>query len=284
MEILVRIYPIVFVLFFSVAAQVLYTLDRADEAFNDQYVGCKKAMDRSLASNNVLANERRRNKVFSRAWDEAELIWHQQKKNQITYELPEGFEDHHGIALVAYSGFISKSFNDELRTAGRSYDHYIENFHFKSLHYYLTTAVQLLSYHSCRKNQHLIHEDLHGATYWPSNESRIIRVGQFLTAFEDEPIYETNETFSLTSCFAVNIQEFSQFPDEKIVVVPGFEVFQVTYGKDHSNFSLSTTGKNCSNFNCAYLRGLVGGASISRNVFFLMAWWCLPAIHLIFIF
>ncbi|CAH2226008.1 ecto-ADP-ribosyltransferase 5-like isoform X2 [Pelobates cultripes] len=269
MELLLRIWPILFCLLSSVTAQEYRTLDLAKVAFDDQYIGCQEDMEQVLNSNDILSKEKQKNKIFRRAWEGAETIWHTKKKATVLTNLPQGFEDNHGIALVAYSGFIRKHFNDALRLAGKSYQYYMEDFHFKSLHYYLTVAVQLLSGDSC---QNLFYEDELGVMFEPSNGSDIVKFGQFLSPFLDDGTSYSNESFTLTSCFGVRIQNFSQYPLENTVVVPGYEVFYLE--NEGSTFSLNSTGKKCSNYNCAYVRGdksrlsldhCISGLSLDRS-------------------
>ncbi|XP_053312132.1 T-cell ecto-ADP-ribosyltransferase 1-like [Spea bombifrons] len=274
------------------------TLDLARWAFDDQYVGCRGAMERQLDADGTLDKEKQKSRGFRRAWDEAETIWRTQKKHKVAAELPAEFTDRHGTALVTYSGFISEAFDDAVRSGGRSYDHYMENFHFKSLHYYLTTAIQLLS-GDCRRVEHLVYRAVHGVVfkprYGPSNGTQVVRFGQFLPATLDDAASYSNDTqFTINSCFGVNVVSFSQFPQEQWVVIPGYEVFRVDAPEgETAAFGLTSTGKRCSNFNCAYLRGNGSAQTLDhclynsgwiptlRNVHLLVVLLCSSAVQLL---
>ncbi|XP_075054491.1 T-cell ecto-ADP-ribosyltransferase 1-like [Mixophyes fleayi] len=227
-------------------------LDLAEDVFDDGYLGCRKAMKKQIEDENILNTEKAKIKYFKRAWEESEKIWSLKKKN-LEKTLPEGFMDYHGVALVAYTGFIRKEYNKALKSAGKSYRSYMDNFHYKSLHYYLTIALQLLS-QDCRNTTHVSYFRDSEVFYKAPSRTGYVKFGNVLDTFSDHDLENYNESLCIVySCSGVHVDRFSQFPGENEVLVPGYEVFTASDEGEH--MILTTTRKHCSNYNCAYVRG-----------------------------
>ncbi|XP_068122620.1 ecto-ADP-ribosyltransferase 5-like [Hyperolius riggenbachi] len=238
---------------------VFEVLDLAEQAFDDQYLGCREAVEQLLEEHGILEAEKANNYMFRRAWREAERAWNLTIKNSINSSLPEGFHDHHGIALVAYTGFIRDDFNQAVKSGGGSYKNYRDNFHYKALHYYVTVAIQLLS-QGCKDQIQILYRGFEDVFYKVADNTTEVKFGHFLhvSSDEDQALNMGNSTFlTVYSCSGVQVEEFSQFPHEKEVVFPGSEVFLVREFPEDGihQFSLASTGKQCSNFNCAYILG-----------------------------
>ncbi|KAM5124980.1 T-cell ecto-ADP-ribosyltransferase 2-like [Mantella aurantiaca] len=248
----------------------------AEEAFDDQYLGCRQAMEYRIKAEGVLEAELSFDRSFRRAWQEAEQIWSEMMKDRVRPDLPEGFRDLHGIAVVAYTGFIREKFNQAVKSAGKSYRDYMDNFHFKALHYYLTVALQLL-YRDCRGEVHSTYRGFHQVQYWLPPGTSKVRFGHFLHTSSSESMASEmgNASFiTVLGCPGVPVDKFSEYPGEEEVVFPGYEVFSVMEAQeDLSSFSLQSTAKWCSNFNCALVQGdfcLLGeisGMSLADCVF-----------------
>ncbi|XP_075449631.1 ecto-ADP-ribosyltransferase 5-like isoform X2 [Ascaphus truei] len=261
MKHLVESCSFIFLLIMHVKTQehiTVQTLDMADEAFDDQYIGCRNQMEEAIISKELLKHEKTQSTHFKRAWEEAEDIWRSQTKRKVKSLLPDGFEDNHGVAIVAHSGFINKDFNEAVKSAGKSYSYYKDNFHFKAFHYYLTVALQLLS-GNCKQSKKLVYRGMDNVHFKPPTDSHHVKFGQFLSTSLDinqAKMFGNDTFFTIITCFGVHIDAFSQFPREHEVLVPAYEVFTVSsFVEEHYEFSLTTTETNCSNYNCAYLGG-----------------------------
>ncbi|XP_075190145.1 ecto-ADP-ribosyltransferase 5-like [Anomaloglossus baeobatrachus] len=216
-------------------------------------------MERRLDQNNVFDAENRKNKKLKRAWEEASNIW-MTRKNEIKAKLPPGFKDDHGIALLTYTSFIRTDFNNAVKSAGKSYNSYMDDFGFKRLHFYVTSALQLLSESDLYNRQTVYSGTDEHLKVPPPNGSINVKVGHFLytSLDKDQATVMGNESLLIIRNYpGVNIQDFSPFTDEQEVLVPGYEVFTLTPGNVGSefDFELQTTRKFCSNFNCAYING-----------------------------
>ncbi|XP_072256105.1 T-cell ecto-ADP-ribosyltransferase 1-like [Pyxicephalus adspersus] len=232
-------------------------LDLAPEALDDQYLGCRQAMKDQLKSQEILKHEMSGSKHFQRSWREAEKRWNL-KKNELAPNLPEGFTDHHGIAIMVFTGSIRESFNRAVKSAGKSYKSYREEFNYKYLHYYLTVALQLL-YKDCGGEHHVSYRGFPKDVHWMSTESGLVKFGHFLHTSSSEWIaHEMGNASFITvyGCSGVPVHNFSDYPEEEEVVFPGYEIFTATQvEEDPKEFSLVSTGKWCSNFNCALVQG-----------------------------
>ncbi|KAJ1120560.1 hypothetical protein NDU88_008724 [Pleurodeles waltl] len=237
-------------------------LDMTPMAYDDQYINCIKEMEKNITSTGLLEEEKSKNKVFGGAWDKAALEWKERKKKHLP-PLPRGFHDRHAIAILVYTdknypsndtSFPSR-FNEAVRKSVTSRDSYMSNFHFKSLHFYLTTGLQLFKT-SCRQ----VHRGIRGVHFVPPSGSDIsVRFGQFTSSSVSPAtaeIFGQDSYFNITTCYGVDIEEFSYDPSEKEVLIPTNEVFKVTsFAKEGHQFVLESTKRRCHYYNCAYIGG-----------------------------
>uniref|UniRef100_A4QN93 NAD(P)(+)--arginine ADP-ribosyltransferase n=1 Tax=Xenopus tropicalis TaxID=8364 RepID=A4QN93_XENTR len=255
MDHLMRIWPIVWLLLQPIITQETLSeapMDLEEDTFDDQYIGCRDQVD--LLMDEILKTEKSKNRLLRRAWTEAENIWNI-RRHEIQSELPVGFRDSHGVALVAYSGFIRTYFDEAVVSAGKSYNDYIQRFQYKGLHFYLTVAVQLLS-GGCQKRPKLVYLGTNGFWY-PTNSLEEVKFGHFVSTYseKEQAVAFGNDTvFTISSCYGVQVEKFSQFPQEKAVLVPNYEIFSVHEG-EVNEFALISTKRTCSKFNCALIRG-----------------------------
>ncbi|XP_073525039.1 ecto-ADP-ribosyltransferase 5-like [Phyllobates terribilis] len=221
-------------------------LNMTSDAFDDQYINCENKMENEMVK---ILEEERKNKEFDLMWREATKNWSRGKLN-----LPSSFKDEYGVAAVLYTMEspypIYKQLNGSISIAGRSRDYYMQHFHFKALHFYLTRALQVLS-GGCARGLTVFR----GSTqsYTVSSE---LRFGQFTTSYLDKDIAATSGTksfFTITTCFGVNIADLSEFEEQEILI-PGAEKFS-NITKIGNSYILESTGEQCSYFNCAYLGG-----------------------------
>ncbi|KAG8452384.1 hypothetical protein GDO86_004257, partial [Hymenochirus boettgeri] len=225
-----------------------------DNAFDDQYLGCSEELETEIMPK-ILKLEKSKNPQFGSAWNRAEVDWH---KVKVTVRLPPGFKDEFGMAIRVYTtdwpegNPIYKVFNENVSMAGKSRDHYMINFNFKSLHFYLTRALQVLQ----RKSKRLY------KTYRGTDDSyevsdQVLRFGRFTSSSLNVEVakqYNTGFLFELTSCFGVDIHKISFFPKEKEVLIPVAEKFNYL-GKKENIFIMNSTCELCSYYNCAILGG-----------------------------
>ncbi|KAM4045569.1 ecto-ADP-ribosyltransferase 5-like [Anomaloglossus baeobatrachus] len=220
-------------------------LNISSDAFDDQYISCEDKMESEMPK---ILEEERKYKEFDLMWREATKNWSRGKWN-----LPSSFKDEYGVAVVLYTMEepypIYKQLNGNISIAGSSRNYYMQHFHFKALHFYLTRALQLMS-GGCAKRLTVFRGSTESYTVAPE-----LRFGQFTSSSLDKDSaanYGTKSFFTISTCFGVDIADLSDF-EEKVILIPGAEKFSNI--KIGNSYTLESSGELCSYFNCAYLGG-----------------------------
>ncbi|KAF1637385.1 Erythroblast NAD(P)(+)--arginine ADP-ribosyltransferase, partial [Eudyptes filholi] len=253
-------------------------LDMAPDSFDDQYQGCSRMMEEKLQE---LNRTEFANSIYAEAWTHAATEWRnrQGRVPQLRVLRPE-----QEIALLAYTwnGSLSdplhEPFNEAVREAGRSLREYLDTFHFKALHFLLTKALHALQDaqpHCC----YCVYRGIKGIRF-TAQPGQAMRFGYFASSsFRKEKAehFGRDTIFSVETCYGVPISDFSFFPEEEEVLIPPFEIFNVTnvtrYGKTalihlrsqdvHSNYSCEwVKEKRCKNHTCIFS----AGRSIPRDL------------------
>ncbi|XP_039569283.1 NAD(P)(+)--arginine ADP-ribosyltransferase 2-like [Passer montanus] len=203
------------------------------------------------------SSEFQENKEFSQVWVNATAEW--QKRGSYSSTLTKD----QAIALMAYTmKDVYEGFNKAVRTAGNSSQEYRDNFHFKTLHFLLTQALQKL------RDPNECLDVFRGVNIYQFEVKTgdKVRFGQFASASQSKEVtqgYGTDTRFKVHTCHGVDIHNFSFKQHEKEVLIPPFETFEVTDVHTEGstlNIGLRSTG-NFSNYNCEWLRG----GSLPRN-------------------
>ncbi|CAI9614737.1 unnamed protein product [Staurois parvus] len=218
-------------------------------AFDDQYLGCARQMEREMAK--VLEQEKKY-RPLAIMWYLAEQRWAIVKQSNI---FPPDFKDEYGISLILYtkeSPFpIYQQLNRNVSIAGRSRQHYMDRFHFKALHFYLTRALQVLG-GGCGDGS----QAYRGSWMKFKNVSSDLRFGQFASSSLSRKTaqrFGINTMFTIFTCFGVNVESFSDFMEEE-VLIPVAETFHAIKTSE-TLYVLRSSGQQCSYYNCAYLGG-----------------------------
>ncbi|XP_030055710.1 ecto-ADP-ribosyltransferase 5 isoform X3 [Microcaecilia unicolor] len=235
-------------------------LDMAPTAFDDQYIGCEETMVEKMCSTNLLVAEKNKDVFFKESWENAVSEWRRMVEEKKLPPLPKGFSDEHGIALLVYtSSGTYHAFNVAVRIGGRSPEYYMQEFHFKVLHFYLTTALRLLR-ESCGPLCQTVYRgeyDIH--FHPPTSSDKKMRFGQFTSTSTSKEVakkFGKDSFFTLMTCFGVCVEKYSSFSYEQEVLLPVNEVFTVSsFDEQTHSFVLNSTRKTCSRYNCTYLEG-----------------------------
>ncbi|XP_063806661.1 ecto-ADP-ribosyltransferase 5-like [Pseudophryne corroboree] len=225
-------------------------------SFDDQYVGCLNQMEALVPD--LLRKERQNDKALDNAWKNASETWLIKKSSMKT--LPEGFKDEHGIALLVHVNNETK-----LKHAVVQYEMDPQSFMYHSFHFYLTRALTLLRA-GCDGKPLTTYMGTNIISYPPLGSLHHVRLEHFLSTTADLSLAQTfanGSFFNITTCFGVEVHNFSIRPFEKEVVIPVNEVFHVSENiKEGNIFILQSSKKRCSYYNCAYL----GGKLLSNEV------------------
>ncbi|XP_074390649.1 NAD(P)(+)--arginine ADP-ribosyltransferase 2-like [Zonotrichia albicollis] len=230
-------------------------LDMAYNSFDDQYLNCGPAMTAALPA--LKRSDFQKNPLFAQTWAKATAEW--QKRGSYSSFLTKD----QAIALMVYTmNDVFREFNEAVRSAGRSCQEYWYNFHFKTLHFLLTQALQKLR---CPNKCLDVFRGVRN-TQFNVKFGDNVRLNQFTSSSLNKMVaehYGTDTMFEVHTCHGAHIEKFSFNQSEKEVLIPPFETFQVTKvtreGKK-VQIVLRSTG-NFSNYNCEWLRGDIMGTT-----------------------
>ncbi|NXS43546.1 NARE ribosyltransferase, partial [Balaeniceps rex] len=201
-------------------------LDMAPTSFDDQYQGCRRMMEEELEELN--RTEFANNSVYAETWRLAAAKWRSLRGRgpQPPVLLPE-----QAVALLAYTvqGPLYRAFSAAVREAGRSREEYLGAFHFKVLHFLLSEALRTLRDAWPRRCHH-VYRGVQGIRF-TAQRHQSIRFGQFTSTSlrnQSTPLFGQDTIFLVDTCYGVPIRDFSFFPEEEEVLIPPFEVFNVT--------------------------------------------------------
>ncbi|XP_029413521.1 ecto-ADP-ribosyltransferase 4 [Nannospalax galili] len=228
-------------------------LDLTPDSFDDQYQSCSKQVMEELSQGDYFTKEIDAHKNYSRVWQKNHLTWLSQVKT-----LPKDMTTMHAVTVLVYTfdHSVRSDFSKAMASAARSPKQYKQSFHFKYLHYYLTSAIQLLR--KATKNGTLCYEVHHGIqdAHFKANIGATIRFGQFLftSQLREEMQKFGNQTlFTIYTCLGAPVQQLSL---KKKVLIPPYELFEVvnkSYSPKGDWLYLRSVG-NLSTYNCQLLK------------------------------
>ncbi|NXD31335.1 NRT2 ribosyltransferase, partial [Spelaeornis formosus] len=236
----------------TAATPLLVALDMAPDSFDDRYQGCGQAMTAALPALN--RSEFQRGGHFPEAWALATAEW------RVRLSRASPLSPAQATALLAYTAPVPlhRALNAALRVAGREYR---DKFHYKALHFLLTDALATLR--AARGPRcHRVFRGVRGVRF-EARPGDSVRFGHFASASlrnESSWSFGTDTVFQVWTCQGVVIREFSFFPHEDEVLIPPFEVFEVTgvtnvtKDGDRARIELRSAG-TFSRYNCEWLRG-----------------------------
>lgn len=230
-------------------------LDMAPTAFDDQYQGCSRMMEELLEELN--RTEFANNSVYAKTWTLAAAEWRsrQGRVPQLLALRPE-----QAVALLAYTlpEPLYEAFNNAVRKAGRSREEYLGAFHFKALHFLMSEALRTLrDAQPCRC--HRVYRGIRDIRFTAQHHQRV-RFGHFTsTSLREESTqpFGQDTLFSVDTCYGVSIRNFSYIPTEEEVLIPPFEIFEVTNvtrDKHRAFIQLRSQGTR-STYNCELVKG-----------------------------
>lgn len=234
-------------------AAIKINFDLAEDSFDDQYQGCSQQVMEELSQGDYFTKEVETHKNYSMAWNSAYLTWLSRSK-----ALPKNMTITHAVAILVYTlkKNVHSDFTKAMASAARSPWQYKHSFHFKYLHYYLTSAIQLLRKGTVVKNDSLCYEVYHEADYVKAYIGDTIRFGQFLSSSllrKQAQKFGNQTLFTILTCMGAPVQNFSL---KKEVLIPPYELFEVVNMSYHPGgnwLQLRSTG-NLSTYNCQLLK------------------------------
>ncbi|NXB80679.1 NARE ribosyltransferase, partial [Donacobius atricapilla] len=218
---------------------------------------CGPAMTRALPALN--RSEFQKNSDFARVWAMAAAEW--QSRGSRVSPLPPD----QAIAVMAFTMGAHSTFNAAVRVAGRSSQHYRHSFHFKTLHFLLTQALETLRHAQAGPCLDAFQEVC--GVQFEAQRGDTVRFGHFrvMSPTESSGHCSGKETlFRVHTCHSMYIQFLSKYLGDWRVLIPPFETFQVTevtQEGDKSQIHLISAGTH-SKYNCEWLRGNATGPCV----------------------
>ncbi|KAM4750120.1 erythroblast NAD(P)(+)--arginine ADP-ribosyltransferase-like [Anableps anableps] len=240
-------------------------LDMAPNSVDDMYEGCENKMVTKVKTE-FLVNEKKTNKNFTLAWNEAEKQYNKKWKPKPGKKRSRTLEKEQNMAIYAYTldkPEIYAEFNNAVRTQK---DQYKGTFQYHSLHFFLTGALKALNFRKLKTERCLTGYRRVNKKFKLGILDKQIRFSAFTSSSMGE--YPSNEKFGYETCFEIytclgaDISLYSKFGEsEREVLIPPYEIFKVTEIKERSKdknlpcevvLKLKSTGNTLSNLNCAF--------------------------------
>ncbi|NXL85085.1 NRT2 ribosyltransferase, partial [Alectura lathami] len=232
-------------------------MDMALSSFDDQYWGCRNRMEAELKELN--RTEFANNRVYAENWRRAAVIWRKQQRNAAH---PQVLTRDQAIAVLAYTlkSSLHCQFNAATREGGSSSEHYLRSFHFKTLHFLLSQALQRL-----RESQppsprcHHVYRGVRDVRF-TARRHQTVRFGHFASTSLQKKVaqrFGQGTFFEVETCYGVPIKHFSNFSRENEVLIPPFETFNVTSiarNGGGTRIQLRSQG-TYSKYNCELVKG-----------------------------
>ncbi|KAM8842883.1 ecto-ADP-ribosyltransferase 5-like [Synchiropus picturatus] len=257
------------------AVQAPLDLDLAPNSVDDMYKRCVMRMEKVAPG--LLEKEKSKNSNFKQAWDKAQEKFGAEPRTavkQFLNKIRDTITDKAAgkitgemsvkekMAVYAYTlnqPPLYKEFNQAVRTEGSSYR---TTFQYHALHFYLTTAVQRLKSMqgtSCRTVYRRV-----GLSFRRDIVKKSFRFGSFTSSSMDGYASPTfgKTCFKIETCFGADISQYSEFPNEREVLIPPYEVFTVTAVGENAEptcdveYQVKSTGNTQSNLNCALVNNI----------------------------
>ncbi|OWK03582.1 hypothetical protein Celaphus_00014024 [Cervus elaphus hippelaphus] len=184
-----------------------------------------------LLQGDYFTEELESNKDYRKAWKQTNFNWLNQEK-----PLPRNMTTTHAVAVLVYlsDNRVHLDFSRAMASAAGSPQQYRHSFHFKYLHYFLTSAIQLLRKEIISRKDSLcyeVHHELKGV-YLQAPVGAMVRFGQFLStspAREQAQRFGNQTLLTMLTCLGAPLQDLSL----KKVLVPPYELFKVVNASYH---------------------------------------------------
>uniref|UniRef100_A0A8C9EJQ1 NAD(P)(+)--arginine ADP-ribosyltransferase n=1 Tax=Pavo cristatus TaxID=9049 RepID=A0A8C9EJQ1_PAVCR len=229
-------------------------MDMAPNSFDDQYQGCSRMMEAELQQ---LNDTEFTNVLYTHDWRRAATEWQRRWGRAAR---PPALGQDQATAMLAYmiQGNLYHQFNNATLTGGRSRQHYLHNYPFKTLHFLLSRALQTLR-ESQPQRCFQVYRGVRGIRY-TARQGEVVRFGQFTSSSLQKNLpreYSPDTFFSVETCYGAPVQNFTTFPAENKALIPPFEQFRVTNVTNNKGINfiqLRSQGKS-STYNCEFVKG-----------------------------
>ncbi|XP_040912189.1 ecto-ADP-ribosyltransferase 4-like [Toxotes jaculatrix] len=200
-------------------------MNMVKNAVDDMYFGCNKRMTQTISRFFKEENSG----VFAKVWKKAEPCANRKLKHKAKGD--EALTKDHMQAICAYTSNYKefyKTFNDHVRN---NMSTYCTSFPFHYLHFWLTSALQILNRDGDNINCNTTYRRTN--LVFTGKVNQIIRFGLFASSS-----YKTTLTrfghktcFEIKTCSGAFLKHYSSLgPEEEEVLIPPYEMFRITMG------------------------------------------------------
>ncbi|XP_068121842.1 erythroblast NAD(P)(+)--arginine ADP-ribosyltransferase-like [Hyperolius riggenbachi] len=221
-------------------------LDMMPDTFDDQYIGCADKMEAAMPK---ILEEEMNDDQFAAMWNISGQEW-----NRTRFNVSKDFKDEYGIALLLYTMespyLIYKQLNGNISIAGQSRDYYMDHFHLKALHFYLTRALQVL-----RRGCGNLTQVYRGTRIGSVNVTNEMRFDGFVSSYSSmgkAAGFGLQPYFFISTCYGVDISELLLNGESEFLIPIGETFTKVS--QSGTAYKVESTGKLCSFYNCAYFK------------------------------
>ncbi|XP_060920086.1 ecto-ADP-ribosyltransferase 4-like [Labrus mixtus] len=191
-------------------------LSMVEDSVDDMYFGCQEKMMEKVKT--YYFNKEIRNRKFESAWNEAAECAEKKPK-----EADKALTKDHMHAICVYTdNTIYDIFNTAVRTEASDYS---SSFQFHSLHFLLTSAIQILNSNSKCHTTYRRTESL-----FSGDVGQIIRFGSFASSsyYNNLTDFGSETCFKIKTCAGAYLGDYSAIDGEEEVLIPPYEIFKVT--------------------------------------------------------
>ncbi|XP_073690788.1 GPI-linked NAD(P)(+)--arginine ADP-ribosyltransferase 1-like [Garra rufa] len=226
----------------------IYPLDMAPTSVDDQYKGCTEKMA-DLVKTKYLEKERSASAEYNQTWQEGELNARKAEDN---------LQQIHSVAIHVYTNKDSKVYSDFTKATRTDKQNYTDGtYKWYSLHFLLTEAIQIL-----KKTHNRCYVTYRGTNLKFDVQSKEVRLSSFSSSSLDRKVIQgfgNVSCFEIYTCEGANLTKYSKYPEEKEVLIPPYETFNLSAVKNRTDqpdlwcetvFVLNSTGTR-SELSCA---------------------------------
>ncbi|XP_067330682.1 ecto-ADP-ribosyltransferase 5-like [Channa argus] len=195
-------------------------LTMVENAVDDMYVGCKEPMAKMVKNKYFIKENTGKFAVW---WKKAGKCVERAEKQKDPKD--QALTNDHLQAICVYTsnneGFY-KTFNEAVRSSRSTYN---TSFPHHALHFWLTTAVQILSKKKCITTYRRTDLDFTGRV------NQKIRFGFFASSSYSKTLtqFGKKSCFKIRTCFGAYLKKYPYLGDkEQEVLIPPYEVFKIT--------------------------------------------------------
>ncbi|XP_037620294.1 erythroblast NAD(P)(+)--arginine ADP-ribosyltransferase-like isoform X2 [Sebastes umbrosus] len=236
-------------------------LSMEEDSVDDRYFDCDAAKMEIIKNKSI--EEEMNKRPFSGAWKNATVCANEKFEQREDKALTKD----HMLAICIYTGEdVYMVFNEAVRTNRSIYG---SSFQFHSLHYLLTSAIQILN-----NNNNCYDTYRRVRTSFTGKVNQIIRFGSFTSSSKKTDLIDFgNETcFKIRTCSGAYLKNYPTYGDEEEVLIPPYEKFTITeISDDPGKFKgledckkvivLETAGVE-SRLNCKFAPSAIRGTTI----------------------